>query len=253
MSGQGINLFNLGLQRLENKKQRMRNLLKIAIPDEALYREIMLSLGYKNNKLPFLELATLLPFFEIKKLENRETIEKAMLYRAGFIDDKSGIPDFFDFSLRMTKDAWTHKGTRPANFPEKRISQISYLLSETLEKGIFLYFKDRIENSFCNSLSKNNIKSVVNKIMYFSGLGESRKLDMFFNIIIPFYVVIYESEKNLKLQNFLRDMIEFYPLTGENKKLAEKISKKFLNKGIPITSMIEYFGLLEFLKDKINL
>ncbi len=253
MKNQKINFSALGLQRLENKKQRMRNLLKIAIPDEALYREIMLSLGYKNNKLPFLELATLLPFSEVRKLGNRETIEKAMLYRAGFIDDKSGIPDFFDFSLRMTKDVWTYKGTRPANFPEKRISQISYLLSETLEKGIFLYFKNKIENSFCNELNKNNIKSVVNKIMSFSGLGESRKLDMFFNIITPFYMVIYESEDNLKLHDFLKSIIESYPLTNENKKLAEKISRKFLNEGIQITSIIEFFGLLELSKIKTDL
>ncbi len=249
MKSQSINLFTLGHERLENKKQRMRNLLKIAQPDEALYREIMLSLGYKNNKLPFLELATLLPYYEIKKLEKREIIEKAMLYRAGFIDDKSDISDFFDFSLRMTKNVWTYKGTRPANFPEKRIHQISYLLDETSEKGIFIYFKDKIEDSFCNELTKKNVKSVVNKIMSFDGLGEARKLDMFFNIITPFYIVIYESEKNLKLHNFLKVIIESYPLTNENKKLAEKISKKYLNEGTKLTSIIEFFGLFEYLKD----
>ncbi len=253
MKSQNINLFTLGLERLENKKQRMRNLLKIAQPDEALYREIMLSLGYKNNKLPFLELATLLPYYEIKKLEKREIIEKAMLYRAGFIDDKSDIPGFFDFSLRMTKDAWTHKGTRPTNFPEKRIKQISYLLSETIEKGIFIYFKDKIEDAFCNEVNKKSAKSVVKKTMSFAGLGEARKLDMFFNIITPFYMVIYESEKNLKLNNFLQDIIESYPLTNENKKLAAKISEKYLDEGIQITSIIEFFGLLELSKIKGDL
>ena len=40
---------------------RMENLLKIANPDEALYRELMLALGYKNNKVQFLELAMILP------------------------------------------------------------------------------------------------------------------------------------------------------------------------------------------------
>ncbi len=253
MRNQNINLFNLGLQRLENKKQRMRNLLKIALPDEALYREIMLSLGYKHNKLPFLELATLLPYSEIRKLGKREIIEKAMLYRAGFSEDKSDIPDFFDFSLRMAKDAWTYKGTRPANFPEKRISQISYLLGETIEKGIFLYFKDKIEISFCNELNKENVKGVASKIISFPGVGESRKSDMLFNILIPFYMVIYESEGNLKLQNVLRDIIEIYPLPNENKKLAEKLSKNYLNEDIQIASIIDFFGLIEFSKDKGDL
>ncbi len=250
MSNQNINLFNLGLQHLENKKQRIRNLLKIALPDEALYREIMLSLGYKHNKLPFLQLATLLPYSEIRKLEKKEIIEKAMLYRAGFIEEKADIPDFFDFSLRITKDAWTHKSTRPANFPEKRMAQISYMLSETIEKGIFIYFKNKIEDSFCNELTKRNLKSIVNKIMSFAGLGESRKLDMFFNLITPFYTVIYESEKNLKLHNFLKNIIESYPLTNEDKKHAQKINKNYLNEGAQLTFMIEFFGLLEFAKDK---
>jgi len=82
----GIEKFldSLGDERLKQKKTRMENLLKIANPDEALYRELMLSLGYKNNKVQFLELAMILPYSEICKLNERETIEKDLLYRAGF-------------------------------------------------------------------------------------------------------------------------------------------------------------------------
>ncbi|MCD6318321.1 DUF2851 family protein [Candidatus Aerophobetes bacterium] len=54
-------LDSLGEERLRQKKTRMENLLKIANPDEALYRELMLALGYKNNKVQFLELAMILP------------------------------------------------------------------------------------------------------------------------------------------------------------------------------------------------
>ena len=112
-------LIQLGEKWLESKIQRMKNLLKIAEPDEALYREIMLSLGYPKNKSNFLELALLLPYSEIRRLKNRETIQKALLYRAGFSEDKNGLPDFFDFSLRMERSVWEYKGIRPNNFPEK--------------------------------------------------------------------------------------------------------------------------------------
>jgi len=84
-----IDLTYLGNKWLEIKKQRMQNLLKIAPPDEALYREIMLSLGYPKNKVNFLELALILPYSEIKKLKDKHTIEKALLYRAGFINEKT--------------------------------------------------------------------------------------------------------------------------------------------------------------------
>ncbi len=62
-----IDLIHLGENWLDLKKQRMQNLLKIALPDEALYREIMLSLGYPKNKVNFLELALILPYSEIKR------------------------------------------------------------------------------------------------------------------------------------------------------------------------------------------
>lgn len=74
-----INLNHLnefGTKWIETKIQRMKNLLKIAEPDEALYREIMLSLGYPKNKVQFLELAFMLPYREIKKLKEREIIKK---------------------------------------------------------------------------------------------------------------------------------------------------------------------------------
>ena len=43
----------LAFRRLDVKKQCMKNLLKIATPDEALYRKIMLSLGYKKIRHSF--------------------------------------------------------------------------------------------------------------------------------------------------------------------------------------------------------
>ena len=93
-----LDLNHLGQEWFEAKKQRMQNLLKIALPNEAIYREIMLSLGYPKNKVNFLELALILPYSEVKKLKNWEIIEKALLYRAGFIDEKDGLPEDFDFS-----------------------------------------------------------------------------------------------------------------------------------------------------------
>jgi len=74
-----IDLNHLGEKWLELKKRRMQNLLKIALPDEALYREIMLSLGYPKNKVNFLELALITPYAEIRKLKEKSIIEKALL------------------------------------------------------------------------------------------------------------------------------------------------------------------------------
>ncbi len=224
---------------LELKKQRMQNLLKIALPDEALYREIMLSLGYPNNKVNFLELALITPYAEIKKLKEKHTIEKALLYRAGFTEDKEGLPEDFDFSLKLDKSVWNYKGIRPANYPEKRIKGISNLLSETVEKGIVDFFLDRTKTE----LNNKNPKDAVTKIMKFEGIGLQRKTEMFFNIIMPFLMVC--SDDNIR--DFLVFIFENHPPLSENRLI------KSLKSAYPeskIENVKTYMGALLFLKSK---
>ena len=238
----------LAFKRLDIKKQRMKNLLKIAIPDEALYREIMLSLGYKNNKAQFLELAMITPYSEIRKLNDKIAIELALLHRAGFID-ANGKLENFDFSLKMDKNVWNLKGVRPANQPQNRIKQISHLLSETVAKdGIFSFFKSRIEENYFDGwvkdfkLNQKIANSTVKKIMNFSGIGEQRKADMFFNIILPFFLVIYENEQNEKLKEFLENLYEYHKPLSPNS-VIKSIMRRFNIKNV--SSVRKYMGLIQ--------
>lgn len=235
-----IDITQLGNRWLELKKQRMQNLLKIALPDEALYREIMLSLGYPNNKVNFLELALITPYAEIKKLKERQIIEKALLYRAGFTDDKEGLSEDFDFSLKIDKSVWNYKGIRPANFPEKRIKGISILLSQTIEKGIVHFFLERIKAE----LNNKNPKDAVKKIMNFGGIGLQRKVEMFFNIIMPFFIVYSEDDK---IKNFLNFIIEKHPSLSENGLIK---SFKLNYPDIKIENVKTYMGAILFQKSK---
>jgi len=238
----------LAFKRLDIKKQRMKNLLKIAIPDEALYREIMLSLGYKNNKAQFLELAMITPYSEIRKLNDKIAIELALLHRAGFID-ANGKLENFDFSLKMDKNVWNLKGVRPANQPQNRIKQISHLLSETVAKdGIFNFFKSRIEENYFDGwvkdfkLNQKIANSTVKKIMNFSGIGEQRKADMFFNIILPFFLVIYENEQNEKLKEFLENLYEYHKPLSPNS-VIKSMMRRFNIKNV--SSVRKYMGLIQ--------
>ncbi len=236
-----IDLNILGAKWLELKKQRMQNLLKIALPDEALYREIMLSLGYPNNKVNFLELALITPYAEIRKLKEKHIIEKALLYRAGFTDDKEELPKDFDFSLKLDKSVWNYKGIRPTNFPEKRIKGISNLLSETVEKGIVDFFLDRTKAELTNK----DPKDAVEKIMNFGGIGSQRKTEMFFNIIMPFLMVYSDDDKIKKFLNFI---FEKHPSLGENKFIK---SFKLNYPDIKIENVKTYMGALLFQKSQI--
>ncbi|GIV26639.1 MAG: hypothetical protein KatS3mg027_0453 [Bacteroidia bacterium] len=235
MDSEKLNI--LANQWLFEKKQRMKNLLKIALPDEALYREIMLSLGYPSNKLQFLELALLLPYKYVQKLHKQPLIEKALLYRAGFIQDYSGLPEDFDTSLKLDKSYWSYKGTRPANFPDKRIKDISSLLAETTQTGIYQYFKNKLETVFYNDIQKLSAKKTVEKIMSFQGIGISRKREMFFNIILPFFMADTTSEK---YHPFLMEIFETHPSLSINKKIKSFITTH----NIQIKNTKEYFGII---------
>jgi len=235
-------LNKLGEKWLELKKQRMQNLLKIALPDEALYREIMLSLGYPKNKLNFLELALLTPYSEIKNLKEKHIIEKALLYRAGFTDDKCELPQNFDFSLRMDKSVWVYKGIRPANFPDRRIKGISILLVETTNDGIVNFFLERLKAEIKNQ----NAKTALKKIMNFKGIGIQRKEEMFFNIIMPF-MMVYSHDN--ELQSFLRFMFETYPPLQENKLIK---SFKLIYPQTKIVNLKTYMGAILFQKEGIT-
>ncbi len=248
-----INLLtHLGEKWLESKIQRMKNLLKITEPDEVLYREIMLSLGYPKNKIQFLELALMLPFGEIKKLKEREKIEKALLYRAGFIDSKEGLPDYFDFSLRMNKSVWDFKRIRPANYPDKRIIGISYLLAKTISDGLINFFAQNILKEKKKIKNQKEAKKCVEKIMNFKGIGIQRKREMFFNIILPFCIAYYENQ-NSNIVQFLKEIFEIHPPLPENsiiKTFKSMINISNYSKLVSSTKI--YFGAQFYIKNIQN-
>jgi hypothetical protein len=216
----------------------MQNLLKIALPDEALYREIMLSLGYPKNKVNFLELALMTPYSEIRKLKEKLVIEKALLYRAGFIDDKDGLPENFGLSLRMDKSVWIYRGIRPANFPEKRIKGIVELLANSTKGGLINLFLEQINNQMGNKSPKSALKM----IMSFNGIGQQRKEEMFFNVILPFFMVFSKDDN---IHKFLEYIFKSYPPLKDN-----KFIRSFRNQysDLKIETAKEYMGALFFKK-----
>lgn len=251
---EGIEKFlnSLGEERLKQKKTRMENLLKIANADEALYRELMLALGYKNNKVQFLELAMILPYSEIRKLNAQEMIEKALLYRAGFLESKEGLPEDFDFSLKMEKSVWQYRGTRPANYPERRIEDVSRLLFYSLGSGLWNLFEKKIMENYSEKVDKKTAMSFSRAIIQIftatKAVGETRAMEICFNIILPFFAVIFEQRKESKYADFLYKAYDLHPPLANNSitRTVEKqlFSNEKNNPGRIATSARRYMGLI---------
>lgn len=250
--GIGKFLDLLGDERLKQKKTRMENLLKIADPDEALYREFMLALGYKNNKVQFLELAMILPYSEICKLNDQAMIEKVLLYRAGFLESKGGLPEDFDFSLKMEKSIWQYRGTRPANYPEKRIEGISRLLFYSLEDGLCSLFEKKIIENYSEEVDEKTAMSFSRAITQIftttKAVGKTRAMEICFNIILPFFAVIFEQREKSEYANFLYEVYDLHPPLASNSitRTMEKrlFSNKKNNLGRIATSARRYMGLI---------
>lgn len=251
---QGIEKFldSLGDERLRQKKTRMENLLKIAAPDEALYRELMLALGYKNNKVQFLELAMILPYSGICKLNDQRMIEKALLYRAGFLESKEGLPEDFDFSLKMEKSVWQYKGTRPANYPEKRIEGISRLLFYSLEDGLCSLFEKKIMENYSEKVHKKTAMSFSRATTQIftttKAVGETRAMEICFNIILPFFVVIFEQRGESKYADFLYKAYDLHPSLASNSITRTMRAQVFCDKKNDarkiVNSVRRYMGLI---------
>jgi hypothetical protein len=134
----------------------------------------MESLGYKNNKEPFLTLASRMPLEDIRYLipedasaqKKKKDMQALLLGTAGLLPQQgNGKPAYnretaeyisnLEHSWNeiqkkitrttMTKKDWSYAGIRPANFPERRIAAIANILSECSSLSIFRYILSVLE------------------------------------------------------------------------------------------------------------
>lgn len=245
----------LGDMRLQQKKSRMENLLRIANPDEALYREIMLALGYKNNKVQFLELAMILPYSEISKFNDPDTIEKALLYRAGLDKSRNGLPEDFDFSLKMNKSVWRYKGVRPYNRPDKRIKGVSKFLYKSCKDGLCRMFEMAIEKSFTKNTDQKSVRKFCTELTRLftdirkGAIGKSRAYEIIFNIIFPFFITYFEQKKKKQFLEFLYRVFVVHPSLQDNS-VTKYMKLQFFGQNKDATSkitnnVVRYFGLIQ--------
>jgi len=245
----------LGDMRLQQKKGRMENLLNIANPDEALYREIMLALGYKNNKVQFLELAMILPYSEISGFNDSDTIEKAFLYRAGFDNSRNGLPEDFDFSLRMNKSVWRYKGVRPYNRPEKRIKGVSSFLHKSCKDGLCQMFETAIARAFSKNIDQKSARRFCKELarlftdIPIGTIGKTRAYEIIFNIIFTFFITYFEGKKKKQFSEFLYRIFIVHRTLQDNsvtKYMKLQLFGQDTNKAKKVVdNVVRYFGLIQ--------
>jgi len=153
-----------GDYRILHKARRIRELFQNHSREQLLYENLAEALGYKSNRMPFLQLTRLLPLEMLRSVVpgDADDAEKARILEAvfygagGFLDDLNEgatdsetaeyvcslrhmwerLRDELDVS-RMSVDHWQFGATRPVNYPTRRMAALAVLYGSYLHRGLF--------------------------------------------------------------------------------------------------------------------
>ena len=157
----GLFLDYAGDQRALAKMQKWERLVSTFGTEEAVQAGVMEALGFKKNKSQFALLARLAPPSKLKAIiagqtadEKRLRAEAALFGLAGLLDTAKNDDDpeaaAYIASLRqrweqcrgvfteggMDGKQWIFSGSRPANFPTRRIAAAAAFLAQNVERGL---------------------------------------------------------------------------------------------------------------------
>ena len=170
-----------GDHRVLTRAADMEALFENHPPEQILYERIAEALGYKNNRMPFMQLAGLLPLADMRAAVPAElpVAERALMLEAAYF----AVGGFLDGSWAEAEDAesaeyaaglrdawgrmraglcavtlgpkyWHLAGTRPANRPTRRIAALARLCADHLHTGLFRHFMGVVRSARAEGRSR---------------------------------------------------------------------------------------------------
>jgi hypothetical protein len=234
--------------------------------EQLLYERLAEALGYKNNRMPFLQLAGLLPCAALRRTvpveigpEEKSTIlEAAYLTVGGFME--GAPPDGADpetrahcealreawasfgprlSTVKLARDHWHFAGTRPDNYPTRRIAGLARLFGAHLHTGLFHHFL-RLVNSVRPATRQRPDKAVRDALTgaflelehpYWSWryslggrrlsrpralVGKGRALSIVVDVLLPMLLAHAQREGDAELAGRLHGLWQGIPRREEN-------------------------------------
>jgi len=167
MEWMGEFLGHAGDRRIAVKAQRLAE--RGADDDQLLYEAIAEGLGYKRNRAPAREVARRLPLEEIRArvAERRDRAEatEALLFGISGLLPPLRTDACYDEAaweraerlrrlwremgedladLALERGQWSFEGTRPTNFPTRRVAALGALIARDLDAGLCRRFEDAV-------------------------------------------------------------------------------------------------------------
>lgn len=164
------------------------------LDEQALYVLIASSFGMGVNKKPFEELATIVPWSHLKELTGDQRMQ-LILVSSGWINSDYGHGG-------GTNSRWHFRGTRPSNFPTKRIPQFAaFMATFDMFEIIALFECDDLVKQF-QTLCDSRINSR-GKLTFSSNLIDSITI----NGLVPFLWRLSETRLNNIYQERAMDIL----------------------------------------------
>ena len=274
-----------GETRLFLKSERFRKRQEQSALDnnELFYQGIMEPLGYRHNQANFLRLAQQISWSDLQKIvlavpvEQRVlTIQALLLFAAGLIPadrkdrydnetvgylDKLSSAVKPQWTTKQTGLNWTLKGTRPVNYPSRRIAGVSYFLSRFLDTD----FVSEILTAWRTGNKNRSLLKILNT--YFAvpsseywhtrnvlgGRKLGRRLNLIgdqclhiiiVNAVIPLLLLNARRQNNASLINWLLEQYRRYE-GGENNYITKFMSYRLFGNKKPAISQIKRRAVLQ--------
>ncbi|MFO7957863.1 MAG: DUF2851 family protein [Candidatus Brocadiia bacterium] len=156
-----------GDHRILSRANVLADLFQNHSREQLLYERIAEALGFKNNRMPFMQLAGLLSVRKLREIVPADAepptrsrmLEAALLVVGGFLNAADAQEDDEETAryreelrqawrrlgepptqVRLSPDHWEYAGTRPVNYPARRIAALARLLAGHLHEGLFACF-----------------------------------------------------------------------------------------------------------------
>ena len=256
--------------RLEIKNRRWQRLAAVRGYDQALFQSLAVTLGYKENKLPFALLAQRLP---LKGLRAEPVAATALLLGAGgFLH----APEFGDQDARETraylrecwehwwprradmdrtvlpKAAWKLTGLRPANHPQRRLAALAELARRWPEaralidnapadfaKQVIRFLTGLRDEYWTHHYTLTSARAARPLAL----IGESRATETLANVFFPL-AIAHRPERWTQY--------ELLPITTSNRRVETVIARLFgdrTNGAGWIKTAVHQQGLLQIYED----
>ncbi len=204
--------------------------------DEALYRGLMESLGYGDNRRAFQEVGKRLPYKSFAPLAcepqgTRFLAIRALLMDAGgFLEGladgesreakallkrlpRPTLSAEGDYVVRRPKGGapieWNLFRIRPQNHPRRRLMGMAHLIDRHLERGLSRSLPDGFRDGGSDGLMK--------ALTFPPYIGKGRASEMVLNVALPFLHARAQRARELSLARLALEAYRCFPATGDNR------------------------------------